>query len=220
MDHASLEGAIGYAFRDRALLQRALTHRSGGVCHNERLEFLGDAALGYLVARRLFETFPEAREEELTLMRADLVRKDALAAVAREIALGEHLLLGSGERRSGVRDRTSVLADALEAVVGAAALDGGAEAGRAVVDALFGARIAAFDGAPEKDAKTRLQEVLQARGLALPEYAVERDEGEAHERRYVVRCRVRDLDVAATGAAASRREAEQAAARRVLERLA
>ena len=219
MDLGTLERALGYAFRDRGLLERALTHRSAGVCHNERLEFLGDATLGYLVARALFETFPDAREEELTLMRADLVRKDALAAVAREIALGEHLLLGSGERRSGVRDRTSVLADALEAVVGAAALDGGAEAGTAVVNALFGARIATFDGAPEKDAKTRLQEVLQARGLTPPEYAVESDAGKPHERRFVVRCRVRELDVAATGAAASRREAEQAAARSVLERL-
>lgn len=220
MDLGTLERALGHAFRDRALLQRALTHRSGGLCHNERLEFLGDAALGYLVGRRLFETFPDAREEELTLMRADLVRKDALAGVAREIGLGEYLLLGSGERRSGVRDRTSVLADALEAVVGAAALDGGAEAGRAVVDALFGARIEAFDGAPEKDAKTRLQEILQARGLTLPEYTVESDEGKAHARRYVVRCRVKELDAEATGAASSRREAEQAAAGRVLERLA
>ena len=219
MDHASLESALGYAFRDRALLEQALTHRSAGVSHNERLEFLGDAALGYLVGRRLFETFPDAREEELTLMRANLVRKDALAAVAREIALGEHLLLGSGERRSGVRERTSVLADALEAVVGAAALDGGMDAGTAVVDALFGARIEAFDGAPEKDAKTRLQEILQARGLTLPEYLVESDEGKAHARRYVVRCRVRELEVAATGTASSRREAEQAAARCVLERL-
>ena len=219
MDLAPLERALGYAFRDRALLQRALTHRSAGVSHNERLEFLGDAALGYLVGRRLFDAFPDAREEELTLMRADLVRKDALAAVAREIALGEHLLLGSGERRSGVRDRTSVLADALEAVVGAATLDGGAEAGAAVVDALFGARIATFDGAPEKDAKTRLQETLQARGLTLPEYLVESDAGKPHARRYVVRCRVRELDAEATGAASSRREAEQAAARRVLERL-
>lgn len=219
MDHASLESAIGYAFRDRALLERALTHRSAGVSHNERLEFLGDAALGYLVGRRLFETFPDAREEELTLMRANLVRKDALAAVAREIALGEHLLLGSGERRSGVRDRTSVLTDALEAVVGAAALDGGMDAGTAVVDALFGARIEAFDGAPEKDAKTRLQEILQARGLTLPEYTVESDEGKAHARRYVVRCRVQELDAEATGAASSRREAEQAAAHCVLERL-
>ena len=197
-----------------------MTHRSAGVCHNERLEFLGDAALGYLVGRRLFETFPDAREEELTLMRANLVRKDALAQVAREIALGEHVLLGSGERRSGVRDRTSVLADALEAVVGAATLDGGSAAGRAVVDALFGTRIEGFDGAPQKDAKTRLQEILQARGLTLPEYTVESDAGKAHARRYVVRCRVPELDVAATGAGASRREAEQAAAHRVLERLA
>ena len=219
MDFAPLERALGYAFRDRALLRQALTHRSAGVSHNERFEFLGDAALGYLVGRRLFDAFPDAREEELTLMRADLVRKDALAAVAREIALGEHLLLGSGERRSGVRDRTSVLADALEAVVGAATLDGGARAGAAVVDALFGARIATFDGAPEKDAKTRLQETLQARGLTLPEYLVESDEGKPHARRYVVRCRVRELDAEATGAASSRREAEQAAARCVLERL-
>ena len=220
MHLARLEGALGYAFRDRALLQRALTHRSAGASHNERLEFLGDAMLGYLVARRLFDAFPDAREEDLTLMRAGLVRKHALAEVARDIALGDHLLLGSGERSSGVRDRASVLADALEAVVGAAALDGGIDAGTAIVDTLFGARIAAFDGPPPKDAKTRLQEIVQGRGMALPEYMVEDVGGKAHARRYVVRCCVDALEVAATGTASSRREAEQAAARGVLERLA
>ena len=216
---ARLEAALGYAFRDRSLLSRALTHRSAGAPNNERLEFLGDAMLGYLVARRLFEVFPDAPERDLTLMRAGLVRNDALAEVARDIALGDHVLLDTGARRSGVRDRSSVLADTLEAVLGAVTLDGGVEAGMAVVEALFGARIAAAGSATGKDPKTRLQEAMQARGLALPEYVVEGLEGEPHARRFTVRCRVEALDLHATGAAHSRREAEQAAAGGVLEQL-
>ena len=220
MELGRLQAAIGYTFRDRGLLERALTHRSGGAAHNERLEFLGDAILGYVVARRLFEAFSDAREKDLTLMRANLVRRESLAEVARDIGLGDHLLLGSGARRSGVRNLDSVLADGLEAVLGAAVRDGGVAAAEAVVETLFGDRIEALDGAPEKDPKTRLQEVMQARGMALPEYLVEGVAGEAHAPRFVVRCRVSALDVEATGTAAARREAEQAAARSVLERLA
>ena len=216
MHLARLEGALGYAFRDRALLQRALTHRSAGASHNERLEFLGDAMLGYLVARRLFDAFPDAPEEDLTLMRAGLVRKHALAEVARDIALGDHLLLGSGERSSGVRDRASVLADALEAVVGAAALDGGIDAGAAIVDTLFGARIVAFDGPPPKDAKTRLQELLQARAKPLPTYRIVEVGGAAHRRLFTMGCRVEGIDGETVGTGSSRRRAEQDAAMRVM----
>ena len=213
---ARLEAALGHAFRDRGLLSRALTHRSAGAPNNERLEFLGDALLGYVVARRLFEAFPDAPEKDLTLMRAGLVRNDALAEVARELGLGEHVL---GARRSGVSDRPSVLADTLEAVVGAVTLDGGVEAGTAVVETLFGARIAAACGVAGKDPKTRLQEAVQARGLALPEYVVEGLEGAPHARRFTVRCRVDALDLHATGAARTRREAEQSAAGGVLRQL-
>ena len=213
-----LEAAIGHAFQDRGLLERALTHRSAGAAHNERLEFLGDAMLGYLVARRLFEAFPEAPEKDLTLMRAGLVRRESLAKVARDIGLGKHLLLGAGERRSGVRDRDSVLEDGLEALLGAVVLDGGVDAAAAAVDVLFEERIAALDGVPQQDAKTRLQELTQARGMAPPEYLVE-VAGEAHAPRFVARCRVPALDVEATGAADARRAAEQEAARGVLERL-
>ena len=219
MELARLETALGHAFRDRALLSRALTHRSAGVPHNERLEFLGDALLGYVVARRLFEAFPDAPEKDLTLMRAGLVRNDALAEVARELGLGEHVLLDPAARRSGVRDRPSVLADTLEAVVGAVTLDGGVEAGTAVVETLFGARIALAGGVAGKDPKTRLQEAVQARGLALPEYVVEGLEGAPHARRFTVRCRVDALDLHATGAARTRREAEQSAAGGVLRQL-
>ena len=219
MGLSRLEAALGYAFRDRGLLSRALTHRSAGAPNNERLEFLGDAMLGYVVARRLFEVFPDAPERDLTLMRAGLVRNDALAEVAREIALGDHVLLDPSARRSGVRERSSVLADTLEAVLGAVTLDGGVEAGAAVVEALFGPRVAAAAGAAGKDPKTRLQEAVQARGLALPEYVVEGLEGDPHARRFTVRCRVEALDIHATGTARSRREAEQAAAGGVLEQL-
>ena len=219
MDLDGLQGALGYPFQDRDLLRRAVTHRSGGAAHNERLEFLGDAVLGYVVARRLFEGFPEARERDLTLMRASLVRKDALADVAREIGLGGHIVLGIGERRSGVRDRASVLADALESVLGAVAIDGGVAAAGEVVERLFRARMEALDGAVEQDAKTRLQECLQARRLALPDYVVESVDADAQPNLYVVCCRVEALGLKASAGGESRKSAEQLAARAVLERI-
>ncbi len=219
MDLDGLQGALGYSFRDEDLLLRAVTHRSGGATHNERLEFLGDAVLGYVVARHLFERFPEARERDLTLMRASLVRKEALADVAREMGLGGHLVLGIGERRSGVRDRASVLADALESVLGAVAIDGGVAAAGEVVERLFRTRMAGLDGGVEQDAKTRLQECLQARRLALPEYLAESVDADAQPNGYVVCCRVEALGLEATAAGESRKSAEQLAARAVLERI-
>lgn len=217
---AALEARLGYSFRERGLLRLALTHRSAGAAHNERLEFLGDAALGYAVASLLFETYPHAVARDLSLMRASLVKNDALAAIAREIGLGAGLTLGMGEKRAGARDASSILADAFEAVLGAVLRDGGADALRAVVTRCFGARLLALRGAPAKDAKTRLQELVQARGMPLPDYQVERVEGADHARRFVVRCRVRELDLQAAAAGGSRREAEQRAAEAVLGRLA
>lgn len=215
---AALERRLGHRFGEPALLTRALTHRSGGGEHNERLEFLGDAALGFVVAEALFEAHPEATERDLSLMRVSLVRNDVLAAIAREIGLGAALTSSMAPRR-GVGPVPSVLANALEAVLGAVCRDGGVEALRAVVARLFGARLDTLCGAPEADAKTRLQELAHAHRVALPDYSVERVEGPDHARRFVVRCRVAELGVDAAAAGASRREAEQRAAGAVLRQL-
>lgn len=217
---AALEARLGYAFRERTLLRLALTHRSGGAEHNERLEFLGDAALGCVVASLLFEAYPQAAARDLSLMRASLVKNDTLAGIAREMDLGAALNLGAGERRTGARGNASILADAFEAVLGAVLRDGGAEALRAVVARCFRARLLALRGTPAKDAKTRLQELAQARGMPLPDYSVEGVEGADHARRFVVRCRLQALGVDAAAAGSSRREAEQRAAEAVLGRLA
>ena len=214
-----LQKRLGYTFEDSALLRRALSHRSVGGKNNERLEFLGDAALGYIVARRLFEKFGEASEADLTLMRADLVCRETLAAVAREIKLGGSLELGTGERKSGGWDRDSILADALEAVIGAALCDGGIDAAGRVVERLFAARVASVQSSPRKDPKTLLQEAMQAQRRALPVYVVVAQTGGDHERVYNVECRVESLDFRTVGSGSSRRDAEKEAASQMLEKL-
>jgi ribonuclease III len=217
-DVEALERQLAYRFADGDLLQRALTHRSHGDVHNERLEFLGDAVLGLLIADWLYRAFPDAREHELTLMRANLVKRAALAAVAREIDLGSFLRLGTGERKGGGYRRDSILADALEAVFGAIFCDGGFEATRQVVERVFAARVGVVDAAA-RDSKTLLQERLQARRLSLPRYTVIVQEGDAHAPRFTVACRVDDLDVITEGSGQSRRDAEQQAAARALAAL-
>ena len=214
------ERRIGYTFSDRALLSEALTHKSAGVANNERLEFLGDAALGYVVGRYLFERSRQANEHELTLMRASLVKGETLAAVARDIGLGEFLSLGPGERKSGGRDRSSILADAVEGVIGAVVCDGGLEAAAGVIEKTFGERLDNARHEDAKDPKTLLQELLQGRRLELPSYEITDRIGHDHAIEYVVECRVAALDVAERARASSRREAEKLAARRVLDRLA
>ena len=216
MDLDKLEAKLGYRFSDQALLRRALTHKSMGAANYERLEFLGDAALGFLVGSRLFQYFPDASEHGLTLMRASLVKGTSLAAVAQTISLGDYLLLGVGERKSGGHRRESLLADALEAVVGAVVLDGGIGAADHVVGRLFAAAIAEAEVQAVKDAKTELQETLQARGVALPEYQLEAQTGEPHAPAFRVSCRVPALELLAEGEGSSRREAEKAAAGAVL----
>ncbi|MFN2164638.1 MAG: ribonuclease III, partial [Anaerolineae bacterium] len=207
-----LEGALGYRFSDTGLLERALTHRSAGGRHNERLEYLGDAALGFVVAEALYRSVPEADEGDLSRLRASLVNRPALAVMARELGLPDRLRLGSGELKSGGFRRESILADALEAVLGAVYLDGGFSAVRRCVLALYGKRLEQLPG-PEalKDAKTRLQEALQAEGRSLPSYEVEAVEGEAHRRRFTVACRVEGEESPAIGRGRSRRAAEQSA---------
>lgn len=216
---AHLETAIGHTFADRSLLVRALTHRSGGSDNYERLEFLGDALLGYLVARRLFEVHPHASEHELTLMRASLVRKETLSGIARDLDIGRNLRLGTKERGRSIQTQPSLLADALEALLGAVAVDGGVEAAAKMVDRLFGERLRDFDGSALNNAKSLLQELAQSRGMALPQYEVMRVEGADHAPRFVVRCSVDALDRAGTGSGRSRKEAEMRAALDVLGRL-
>ncbi|HEY0180961.1 MAG TPA: ribonuclease III [Dokdonella sp.] len=206
---------LGHRFADAVLLERALTHRSAGQANNERLEFLGDALVNLFVAELIYERHPRADEGEMTRLRAALVNGSALAEVARAEELGERLRLGPGELKSGGYRRDSILADAFEALVAAIYVDAGWQACRAVVRRLFEARVAAAAQAP-KDAKTRLQELLQGRNLALPVYELVAVGGEDHARTFDVACRVDALAIATSGSGTSRRAAEQIAAERAL----
>ncbi|HEX9708031.1 MAG TPA: ribonuclease III [Steroidobacteraceae bacterium] len=213
-----LQERLGCGFSDPALLERALTHRSHGPDNNERLEYLGDAVLSFVVAESLFRRFPTATEGELSRYRASLVSGEALAAIAAEIGLGEQLRLGDGEMKSGGQRRATILADALEALFGAIYLDCGLDAARSAADRVFRNALAALPTAAElKDPKTRLQEWLQGRGFALPAYTVLEVAGEPHDQRFRVRCDVGDLDLTAVADGNSRRRAEQEAAQRILE---
>jgi len=212
-----LEREFAYVFAQPVLAATALTHRSAGCRHNERLEFLGDSVLNCAVARLLFEAHPHADEGALSRQRASLVSGATLAQIAAEHGLGEHLRLGGGELKTGGFRRASILADALEALLGAVFLDSGFEGALEVVRRLIGERLSALPAADAlKDPKTRLQEALQAQGLALPEYALTAVDGEAHDQSFMVRCAVPALGLAADGAGASRRRAEQMAADRLL----
>jgi len=212
---------LGHSFREPALLRQALTHRSYGTPHNERLEFVGDAVLNCVVARALYDRFPDIPEGDLSRARASLVNQDTLAKVARRLGLGDAIRLGEGELRSGGDKRASILADALEAVIGAVFLDGGFDAARAVIDAAYDDILQDADpSALAKDPKTRLQEWLQARRIAVPEYVVLATSGEAHAQRFEVECRIPALGLATAGSGTSRRAGEQAAAAEALRALA
>jgi ribonuclease-3 len=209
---------LGLEFSDPGLLDRALTHRSHGPSNNERLEYLGDAVLSFVVAEMLYRSFPDATEGELSRYRASLVSGEALAAMAATLGIGEHLRLGEGELKSGGQRRATILADALEAVFGAVYVDRGLAAARRVAERLFQAPIAALPSAADlKDPKTRLQEWLQGRGHGLPAYTVLEVSGEPHDQRFRVRCEVPGLALAAVADGSSRRRAEQEAAQRILE---
>jgi ribonuclease III len=220
MPSPSFLDRLGHAFRRPELIARALTHRSHGATHNERLEFVGDAVLNCAVAAVLFERFPSIPEGELSRVRASLVNRDTLARLAREFALGGEIILGEGEVRSGGGERPSILADALEAVFGAVFVDAGFDAARSVIEHVYAAEFTGLDPATlGKDPKTRLQEWLQARHIAVPEYAVTAIGGEAHAQTFTIECRVPALGVAATGTGTNRRAAEQAAAADAFARL-
>lgn len=217
---AALEKRLGYRFRNPRLLEQALTHRSRGAENYERLEFLGDGVLGCAMADELYARFPQLPEGKLTRLRASLVREEALAEVAKSLAIAEFLRLGEGELAAGPEPRPSILADSLEAVLGAIFLDGGYDAARKTVLAAFAPLIERLDPErPAKDAKTRLQEVLQAQHHRLPQYRVVSVQGEAHRQSFEVECSVVELGVSATGMGTSRQRAEQQAAKALLEKL-
>jgi ribonuclease-3 len=216
----ALQRRIGHRFDDAQLLTRALTHRSFGADHNERLEFLGDAVLSLVISGLLFERFAGSDEGDLTRVRAHLVREESLHRVAVQLGLPEVLRLGDGEARGGGAQRASILADALEALIGATHLDGGFEAARTVVKGLFGEVINTTDLTSwAKDAKTELQEWLQARHVPVPSYRIAATHGQAHAQTFEVECEVPSLQWRATGEGKSRRQAEQSSARHLLDRI-
>lgn len=220
-DRRKLEERLGHRFSDDALLDAALTHRSVAAAHNyERLEFLGDALLGFIIAQILHDQLPQAAEGDLSRLRASLVRKSTLAALARDLNLGPVIVLGPGEMKSGGHRRDSILADVLEALLGAIFKDAGYNVARQVVARLFDDRLKNLPSAARlTDAKTRLQEWLQSRGMALPVYTVEEISGAAHKRHFRIGCAIADLDVVTHGEGTSRRRAEQASAEQALEQV-
>ena len=218
MDKDSVAGRSGHPFENPELLRQALTHRSHSACHNERLEFLGDGVLNCVIAAELYRRFPQLAEGELSRLRASLVNQQCLFEIAQQIELGAQLRLGEGELKSGGARRPSMLADALEAVIGAVFIDGGFEAARAVVLGLFEHPLRAADPLTlGKDAKTRLPEFLQARRVPLPQYSVISTAGETHEQIFRVECVIPELNIRTEGEGTSRRGAEQAAAGRAFE---
>jgi ribonuclease III len=217
---AALQQRLGHRFADPALLSRALTHRSAGAEHNERLEFLGDAVLQAAISALLYERFGASDEGDLTRVRAHLVREDSLARVALGLGLPEVLRLSEGEARGGGAQRPSILADALEALIGAAFLDGGYGAALGLVGRVFGDIINGTEvDSWAKDPKTELQEWLQARRLAVPAYRITATRGQSHAQTFDVECAVAALGLTERGEGRSRRSAEQDAARRMLASL-
>ncbi len=216
----ALQRRLGHRFQRPELLARALTHRSYGADHNERLEFLGDAVLSLAVSRLLYDRHADSDEGDLTRVRAHLVREDSLHKLALALGLPEVLKMSDGEARGGGAQRPSILADAVEALIGAIFLDGGFEPAQAAVRRLFGEVIDATEAdAWSKDAKTELQEWLQARKLPVPAYRIVATRGEKHAQTFDVECAVAALGLAERGEGRSRRTAEQEAARRLLEQL-
>lgn len=220
MPDGPIERGLGYRFSNATLLRQALTHRSHGVPHNERLEFLGDGLLNFVIARLLFQRFSALPEGDLSRLRAGLVNQQALSELAVSLSLGDHLRLGEGELKSGGFRRPSILADTFEALIGAIFLDGGFGAAEKVLAELYAPLLAGIDpeASGNKDPKTRLQEYLQGRRLALPQYSIVSVDGEAHEQHFHVECAIPELSIRSSGEGSSRRAAEQEAARSAYER--
>ena len=215
-----LVSRLSYQFNDPELLKRALRHCSAGKDNNERLEFLGDSILGLIIAEILYNTLPLATEGELSRMRSTLVQQSTLAEIARELQLGSYLILGAGEIKSGGANRESILADALEALICALYFDGGLDVCVSIVKEWYTPRLSSIEQIqPAKDAKTRLQEFLQARKLPLPIYAIQEVNGKDHQQKFLISCSVVLLQSPETGTGNSRKEAEQKAANAVLQKI-
>lgn len=212
-----LETKLGYEFRDKGMLKQALTHRSAGKHNNERLEFIGDGVLNFIIAETLYRTLPEAAEGDLSRLRARLVKGETLANVSRELDIGPHIRMGSGEMKSGGERRESILADAFEAIIGAIFLDSGFETCQQVVQRLFSDRVSTLPDASElKDPKTKLQEYLQSRQYHLPSYKLIKSEGADHNKLFTVSCVIPQLKIEIEATGRSRRKAEQSAAEQAL----
>ena len=215
-----LASLLGHQFADADLLKRAITHRSAGSRHNERLEFLGDSILSLVIAETLYQRFPDVSEGDMSRMRATLVREKTLAELAREFDLGECLILGPGELKSGGFRRESIRADTVEAIIGAIYLDAGMDVIRQLLLNWYAQRLEEIrPGAEQKDPKTRLQEFLQGRRRPLPSYVVVKVKGEAHNQEFTVQCEIEGVTPSVVGVGSSRRKAEQAAAEKALEQL-
>jgi len=211
---------LEYTFKNESLLMQALTHRSAASLNNERLEFLGDGILNFVIAAILFEQYPEMQEGDLSRLRASLVNKDSLAEIAKILQLGEYIKLGSGELKSGGRRRDSILADAVESIFGAVFLDNGFDPCRKLILHLYAEKLRTIpDVNTLKDAKTRLQELLQSRGYPLPVYKVTDVSGKAHKQVFTVECTIEKLDCNTTASGGSRRKAEQEAAALAIEQV-
>lgn len=211
---------IHYRFKDEALLKRALTHRSVNKDNNERLEFLGDSILGFVIANLLFQAFPNETEGKLSRLRAHLVKEERLAEIAGELELGDYLILGPGELKSGGHRRQSILADAFEAVIAAIYLDGGIESAQMFIITLYENRVKTADiHSSHKDDKTLLQEFLQSKKQALPIYVLDKTTGEEHHQLFYVSCHVNGITPVGKGRGSTRRKAEQEAAKALLQKL-
>jgi ribonuclease-3 len=204
---------VDHSFVRPELYEQALTHRSAGHHNNERLEFIGDGILNFVIAAALYDRYPDAPEGDLSRFRSRLVRQETLAEIGRELELGPHLIMGSGELKSGGRRRESVLGDTVEAILGAIYLDSGFEACRQQINHWFDHRLSSLPSVEElKDPKTRLQEYLQSRGLKLPVYELIGERGADHDKMFTIKCTIEDLQLETTATAKSRRKAEQSAA--------
>jgi len=211
-----LSDVLGYQFHDLTLLEQALTHKSISSKHNERFEFLGDAVINFIIAEVMYHERMLAREGELSRLRASLVKGETLAAIARELMIGEYLILGSGEMKSGGHQRQSILADSLEAIIAAIYLDSDMVRCKEVVLSWFESRLCNLGEYKQKDPKSKLQEYLQSKKMALPTYQVASVAGEPHDQIFTVACYASKLDLTTTGQASSRRKAEQIAAESML----
>lgn len=211
---------LQYRFEDAGLFNQALTHRSAAGRNNERLEFLGDAVLDFVVSDAVYKARPGASEGDLSKLRSSLVKDTSLAALAVDLGLGEHLILGSGEQKTGGHRRESILADALEAIFGAVFLDNGFEAAKDIIERVFSKRLAELPDADDlRDPKTRLQEWMQARKMGLPDYDLVSVTGKAHKQRFEVSCTLSETSIVTLGKSTTRRKAEQKAAAAMLETL-